>query len=58
MTRPRQEGSRLQSRLEELGAQADLLPAIAREKLPFVLPDLKDTTALLFTSPHSVAAFL
>lgn len=57
VTRPRQEGSRLQSRLEELGAQADLLPAIAREKLPFSLPDLKDYTALLFTSPHGVACF-
>ena len=29
----------------------------AREKLPFSLPDLKDTTALLFTSPHGVACF-
>ena len=41
-----------------MGRSEELLSLIhIWEKLPFSLPDLKDYTALLFTSPHGVACF-
>lgn len=50
VARPRQEGSSLIRRLEALGAQADLLPTLERQALPFAWPPAEPCDWLIFTS--------
>ena len=57
VARPRQEGSQLIRRLDALGAQADLLPTLKRQALPFSWPLEEDYDWLIFTSAAGADCF-